>query len=87
MAGVSDYGDLNLSIVGHLVNLAMLIGSHGDLETSAQCLELVSGAHITILQARPHGVDVEERVLSVLDVRARVPVQGLVALVADSRQI
>lgn len=52
----------------------MLIGGHGDLEASAHRLEVFICAHVAVLQARPHRVYIEERVLSVFDVRAGVPV-------------
>ena len=87
VSGVADDGDLDFRVVWHLVVLAVLIRSHGDLEACGHGLEVFCSAHVTVLQARSHWVHVEERVLSVLDVCARRAVQRLVSLVADSRQI
>ena len=81
MACVAHDRDLHLRVVWHLVVLTMSslaspppIGGHGDLEASAHRLEVFICAHVAVLQARPHRVYIEERVLSVFDVRAGVPV-------------
>ena len=87
MASVAHNGDLNLRVIGHFCLFTVLIGSHCNLEASRHCLEVIIGADITILQTRPHWVNIEEGVLPVLDVCARVSVQGLVALIANGWQV
>ena len=87
VTSVANDGDLDFRVVWHLVVLAVLIRSHGDLEACGHGLEFICGAHVTVLQARSHRVHIEERVLSVLDVCARGAVQRLVSLVADSGEI
>ena len=75
MASVTDDWDLDLGVVWHFSFLTSLVRSHGDLEAGGHGLELVCGSNVTILQARAHWVDVEEWVLSVLDVGGGLPVQ------------
>ena len=87
MTSVTDNGNLDFGVVGHLGLLTVLIRGHCDLEARGHCLEVFIGAHITILQTWPHRVNIEEWILPVLNVRAWVPVQRLVALIADSRQV
>ena len=87
MTSIADNWDLNFRVVGHFGILAVLIGGHRDLETGGHSLELIRSAHVTILQTRPHRVDIEEGVFPMLDVCAWVPVEGLVALIADRRQV
>ena len=74
MTGVAYYWDLNFSVVRHLVVLAVLIRSHSNLKACRHSLEFISSAHIAVLQARSHGVNIEEGVFSVLDVCARCTV-------------
>ena len=87
MASVTDNGDLNFGVVWHLVIFTVLVRSHCNLETCRHRLELISRANITVLQARSHWVNIEEWVLSVLDVCARSTVKRLVTLVTNSWQI
>ena len=84
MASVAYDRDLDLGVVWHLLLLAMFVAGHSDLETSGHGLELVGSSHITVLQAGAHWVDIEEGVLSVLNVGHRLPVERLVTLVANS---
>ena len=87
VASVADNWDLDLGLVWHLSLFTVLIGVHRDLEASRECLIVLSSAHITILQARTHRVNIKEWILAMLNVCHGFPVQGLVALVAHSWQI
>ena len=87
MASIADDWDLDFRVVWHLGLLAGLVRSHGDLESGGHGLEFVVGPHITVLQARSHWVNIEEGVLPMLDVRGRLPVERLMPLVPDCRQI
>ena len=87
MSSVADDWNLDFRVVRHLGLLASLVRSHGDLEASRHGLELVGSPHVTVLQARSHWVNIEEGILSVLDVRGGLPVERLVALVPDCWQI
>ena len=75
MASVANDWNLDFRVVWHLGLFAMLVRSHGDLEASRHCLEFVCGPHIAVLQARSHWVNIEERILPVLDVRGGFPVE------------
>ena len=87
MSCVANNWDLNFGVVWKLLSFTLFRRVHGDLHAGGEGRELLVLANVSVLQAGSHWIHVEERVLSVLDVRARVPVQGLMALVADSRQI
>ena len=87
MASVANDWNLDFSVVWHLGLFAMLVRSHGNLEASRHGLEFVCGPHIAVLQARSHWVNIEEWVLSVLDVCAWSTIKRLVTLVTNSWQI
>ena len=87
VASVANDRNLHFGVVRHLVLLTVLVRSHGDLETSRHGLVFLSCAHIAVLQARPHWVNVEEGVLAVLNVCHGLPVEGLMTLVADGWQV
>lgn len=87
VASVAHDGDLHFRVVRHLVVLAVLIGSHRDLEASRERLVFFGGAHIAVLKSRSHWVHIEEGILPVLDVRHGFPVHGHVALVSHRWQI
>ena len=87
MASVADDWNLNFGVVWHLSVLSVLVRGHCDLETSGDGLEIVCCAHVTVLQTWAHWVNVEEWILSVLDVRHRFPVKRLVSLITNCWQI
>ena len=74
VTGVANDRDLYLRVVGHLLIFSVLIGGHGDLESSRHGLIILSSSHVTILKARSHWVHIEEGVFSVLDIRRRFPI-------------
>lgn len=87
MASVANDRDLHFRVVWHLCLLTCLVRGHCDLEAGRHGLEFIRSSHVTVLQARSHRVNIEERVFAVLDVRRRLAVQSLVALVANRWQI
>ena len=75
MASIAHYWNLNFGIIWHLLLFTVFISRHSDLKASRHCLELIGRSNIAVLQARSHWVNIEERILPVLDVRGRLPVE------------
>ena len=83
MASVAHYWNLNFGIIWHLLLLTVFISRHCDLKACRHCLELISRSYIAVLQARSHWVNIEEGVLSMLNVGHRLAVKRLMSLVTN----
>ena len=84
MASIAHYWNLNFGIIWHLLLLTVFISRHCDLKASRHCLELIGRSNIAVLQARSHWVNIEEGVLSMLNVGDGLAVKRLMPLVAHS---
>ena len=87
MAGVADDGDLHFRIIWFLLDFALFVRVHRDLEASTEGSILLVVSHITVLQARSHWVHIEEGVLPVLNVGHGLAVHRHVVLVPDRWQV
>ena len=82
MSGVPDDGNNNLVLPWHAIFLELLCGVHSNLVARAKRLVVTGLADVLVLQAGPHGVNIEEGILPVLDIGDRVAVNRLMAGVA-----
>jgi len=87
VSSVADDRHNNLIFLREPFHLALLGRVHSDLESSGKCCVFLSASHVTVLQTWPHRVNIEEGVLSVLDIGDRVAVERLVSGVAHSCQV
>ena len=87
VAAVPDDRDLDFCVVRQLSQLAGLVRCNCTLEASAHRFKLFIALDVSDIKTGSQRVHVKKGVFAVLNISDRLSIQGLMALVAYSRQV